>query len=378
MTIARRSLPLVVMLTVAALGLGACGESDEEQIRSAARDFVQAMKDKDAERACELLGPRGEAQFVALLGTFAGLTKCAELVEQSEGDEEEPELSERDIASAKVAIRGDLATLTGKGDDEPMGLRKIDGEWRIDNIINPSLDEPERGDARLAEGTDEQQIRATARAATEAFSRRDYKRACQLMSYVAEAQILLASAFASFGDDSTGSESVPSCAAALRKVITLAEDDGPNALADGLPSSAEIKRARVTISDSHATIAVRGESPESLVRTDGRWLLDGDIEEPLTAAEYKRCWQAAGARIATRADELRFAKAGDARHLAASSHRISAKGANWRIFYTLPKGGDDPGLDKVLAEPGRVAVVAYVKDASGHQGVVEKARACGD
>lgn len=377
MTIPRRSLPLLVVLAVAALGLGACGESDEEQIRSVAREFGQSMKDKDAQRACELLGPRAEAQFVALLGTFAGLTQCADLVKQTDGGDD-PELSARDIASAKVAIRDDVATLTAKGADERIGLRKIDGEWRIDDIINPSLNEPERGDARLTEGTDEQQVRATTRAAAEALARRDYKRVCQFMGYIAEAQILLASAFASLADDNTKSESVPSCAAALRTVITLAEVDGPSTLAGGLPSPGELERARVTISGSHATITVRGESPTSLVRTDGRWLLEGDVEEPLPVAEYERCWRAAGARIAARPRDLRFADAADARHIAMSSRRISAKGDDWRIFYTLPKGGDDPGLDKVLADPGRVAAVAYVKEASAHPRVVEKARECGD
>ena len=92
----------------------------------------------------------------------------------------------------------------------------------------------------------------------------------------------------------------------------------------------------------------------------------------------ERCWRRAGASIASSAGDLRFAVGSTARNIAIKPGQISVKGKRWRIFYTLPSDGEDPGLATVLAKPSTVSAVAYVQDAPAHAGVVEKARACGD
>ncbi|MGH2897054.1 MAG: hypothetical protein ACRDMZ_00145, partial [Solirubrobacteraceae bacterium] len=119
----------------------------------------------------------------------------------------------------------------------------------------------------------------------------------------------------------------------------------------------------------------------TLVRVDGSWRVDsyGRVDRTFATgtatAAYERCWRAAGARIATRAADLVFAAA-DTPVVAVREDRVSAKGGDWRIFYTLPAGGRDPGLGEVLADPRAAGVVAYVEDARAHSAVVERARAC--
>ena len=57
--------------------------------------------------------------------------------------------------------------------------------------------------------------------------------------------------------------------------------------------------------------------------------------------------------------------------------RVSVKGDGWRLFYTLPANGEDPGVKAILAKPSRVRAVAYIEDAAANPRVVAKARACG-
>ena len=135
-----------------------------------------------------------------------------------------------------------------------------------------------------------------------------------------------------------------------------------------------------------APIEVRGDRAGAggriaLVKVDGSWRIDSLGEPDQTAASaartaaYERCWREAGARIATSAGDLTFAGAGQP-IVAVRGDRVSAKGDDWRIFYTLPPGGRDPGLAEVIADPRAAGVVAYVADAAADRAVVERARAC--
>jgi len=377
MNTARAWAPTILAVAVAALALGGCGKSDDEQIRSAVRDLRAALEKKDAERACGLLGPNAEAQYVAILSSVSRARGCAELVRQSDTDDEDVASARRQVANAKITVRGDMAMLAGSGDEGPIGLRKIDGDWQVDDLLTPSLNEPPRGEKALTR-SDAQQIRATALAASDALRRKDFERLCSLMSPGAEAQFIIGGAFAAMfsGADDEG-PSTFSCSTMLRELTKLADDDGDRGFLDLLPSRDEVGQARIVIRDANATIDVPGRSSTAMIRLDGRWLFDADIEKPSTAADLKRCWQAAGAKIATRADDLRFADENEAESLAATTDRMSVKGANWRIFYTMDKGGEDPGLFEVLRNPRTADVVAYVKDAADHPNVVASARDCG-
>jgi hypothetical protein len=380
MTVARTSL-IATLAAAVALALSACGTSDEEQIRAAVADLLTAFDKRDPERACGLLTPRAEAQFVGFLGGFAATDRCDRLVKKLEPDSEPAAM--RDVRNARLTIRGDRAILTPKKDtsdsDQGVGLRKLDGDWQIDNILNPSLDERPRGEQRLTRGSDEQQIRATLSAANTAIKDRDYERMCNLLSYGAEAQVMIGAAFASIaGSDEEEPRGGFTCAWAWRALESFAEKSGDGGFADEIPSPAQARAARVAVRGSSATVSGPGADTTRMIRIDGRWLIDTDAQEAPTPAEYERCWRGAGARIATHESDLSFARAGDARHVVATTSHISIKGKNWRIFYTLPENRDDPGLHAVLRDPDVVAVVAYVTDAPKHEDVVAKARSCGD
>ena len=121
-----------------------------------------------------------------------------------------------------------------------------------------------------------------------------------------------------------------------------------------------------------------------MIRQDGHWLVGPESEgitfeeaDAPSPASLERCWRRAGARLATSAADLRFAVGGAAKAIAIKPGRVSVKGQGWRVFYTLPADGEDPGLKTVLAKPGSVRAVAYVKDAAAHPRTVARARACG-
>ena len=355
-----------------ALVAGGCGASDEERVRESVGDLNRALDEKDGERACGLLSPYAEAQYTAILGLFGGERRCAKLVADLERDADD-RVSKGELERAKVRIRGDLALVSGKGMDA-IGLRRIDGEWQVDNILNPSLRARTHGDPRLSRGTDVQQIRATVRTVSRAFAEEDYGRVCGLLSPGAEAQMLMAAAFASLGQATA--ETAPSCAQAWRAVSAASDEAG--VLGSRVPSDDEIAAAPITIRGNRATVKPAGTPPQELVRFDGRWLIGASADERPKPVDLKRCWRAAGAVIAAGARDLRFAEGTRVRSIAIGGARVSIKGDDWRIFYVLPDDGDDPGLSAILEDPGAVAAVAYVKEASKHAAIVRRARACGE
>lgn len=142
-------------------------------------------------------------------------------------------------------------------------------------------------------------------------------------------------------------------------------------------------RGPVTIRDGRTTIGTPASAGRVvLLKVDGSWRIDkigpsiNAVTDALARqARYAVCWRAAGAKIATSAAELAFAAA-DRPVIAVRADRASAKGGDWRIFYVLPSTGRQPNFADVLAHPDDVGVVAYVRNASEHRGVVERARAC--
>ena len=374
---------------VLALGAGACGGSDEEDIRATAKEWIKFDGRKDAKRACALMTERAQSQITGLLGSFSGGGDCVAVIAKSEPDDDQP--TARDVDKAKLTIRDDRAVLSlagGGRDAQPMGLRRVDGDWRVDNMINPTLTErPRRIDPRLTTGSDEQQVRAAYGAVSEAFADKDYGRACALFSYEAEAQLILGRLFASIADTEQSQEKPDlACSASFRALAKLGDgDDSDLGFGDKVPSAARLAAAKVSIDDDRATVHVAGEEPGRFVREEGHWRVAAEPSEGWTtedsapsAASLERCWRNAGARIASGPRDLRFAVGTTARNVVFSAGRVSVKGKDWRIFYTLPADGEDPGLGTVLAKPSVVHAVAYVKDAPAHAGIVAKARDCGD
>jgi hypothetical protein len=119
----------------------------------------------------------------------------------------------------------------------------------------------------------------------------------------------------------------------------------------------------------------------AFIKTGGNWRIENlplsttIVDEPERAAFYERCWRAAGAKIATRAAQLAFAAAAQPTTVV-HQDTVSAKGGDWRIFYTFAGSRSDPGLAEVIADPSKAGAVAYVERAGANADVVTRARRC--
>lgn len=146
----------------------------------------------------------------------------------------------------------------------------------------------------------------------------------------------------------------------------------------------EASDGALTLREDRASLATRSGGRTraiAFVKTDGNWRIEQlplsttIVEQSGRAAFYERCWRTAGAKIATRASQLAFAAA-DAPTADVREDTVSAKGGDWRIFYTFAGSGKDPGLAEVIADPSAAAAVAYVERADTNADVVARARRC--
>lgn len=198
--------------------------------------------------------------------------------------------------------------------------------------------------------SDEDEVRAVAQELRRALEADDGARACGLLTANAKRQLE--------GD----------CA---RRVLSI---DAGDLAADGA----------LTLRDDRASLAARSGGRAraiAFVKTDAGWRLDdlplsAAVRGPERAAFYERCWRAAGARIATRASDLAFAAAAAAPTTVVREDTVSAKGDDWRIFYTFAGTRADPGLPEVIADPSVAGAVAYVEQAAARGDVVARARDC--
>jgi hypothetical protein len=120
----RRTLTAIACIAAVAAVAG-CGESDQEQAREVAQEYVDASNDGDFEKICDLYSE----EFIEQLGA----ADCPAFVqEQSSGVAQTLELVEvratEDRATAEIdAIReeeGGPARIVAQ-------LEPVDGEWRI-------------------------------------------------------------------------------------------------------------------------------------------------------------------------------------------------------------------------------------------------------
>lgn len=370
----------VLVAAVACAVLGGCGGgSDEEEIRAAVKHVV-STRTTDPERACEVMTARARAQLTVFVAERAN-EPCSRALARAAAATTDEDVEPAGVDRATVTIRGARAVVALGSDRASVGLVEVDGAWHVDDVLTPTLEPPRRpSGGGLDTGSDEQQVRATLLAFSRAVARDDYGRMCGLMSYGAEAQVVLAGAFAGLFGAGAGDRRRPSCAGALRELTSL---QGFRAAVAELPSARQVARGRVAIRGDRATLRIPGVAePQRFVREEGRWLGARDpdafaADEGASPRELRSCWRRAGARIATSTDDLRFAAGRRATHVAVRSSHVSAKADDWRIFYALPESGD-PGLAAVVARPSRVPAVAYVRDPVAHADVVNAARACGD
>jgi hypothetical protein len=260
--------------------LAACGDSgsggggaaatgsEEQQIRAAARALARLRPPGDAKRICELLTARSEAQIAGLAG--APDDHCVGVLRTAGPGFE---LSARQIDGAKLTVRADRALLVYGANEGRLGMRKVDGEWQVDDLLATTLEGPVRpADAALTEGGDEQQVRAVLRTVSDAAGDRDAARVCGLLGAGAEAQVLAGVLVTELNRSPgiNGKVDVRSCPQALRR-LWRADDGGPEALT-GLAVLAS-SRAKVAIRDDLATVTDAAGDEARLVREEGRWLM---------------------------------------------------------------------------------------------------------
>jgi hypothetical protein len=199
--------------------------------------------------------------------------------------------------------------------------------------------------------SDEEEVRAAIQELRRALQAEDGARACRLLTAKAKRQL--------GGTCITHVTSVDPGDPASDGALTLRAD-----------------RASVATRSGGRTRAI------AFVKIDGNWRVEHlplsttIVEEPAArAAFYERCWRAAGAKIATRASQLAFAQAAQPT-TAVRADTVSAKGGDWRIFYTFAGSGKDPGLAEVIADPGAAGAVAYIEQAGDNARAVARARQC--
>jgi hypothetical protein len=243
----------------------------EQEIRAVVLEFQQVRDKRQYKRACALLTARAAAQLTALVG--GGAEDCEDGLRR--GEPEDDPLTAAQIAKASITVRGDRAVFSGRKDGPRTGLLEVDGDWRLDNILNASLEERKRQiDPRLSDGSDEQQVRATSKAVAHALRAGDYEEMCDLFGYGAEAQLFITVLFTAFDEGAVEPADGFSCVWAVRRLAKLAGDQ--DEFLTGLLTDAQLDAARITIRGDRATVHVPGVDPEYMVRQDGRWLVGPD------------------------------------------------------------------------------------------------------
>jgi hypothetical protein len=124
-----KALPIVVAGGLA-LGVGACGGSDSDDVKSALEDYNTAVAEKDATKACDLLSDAAKKTI--------GGKSCEDTLKSGFALLNAKQLSaftETEIKDVKV--NGDKATATisfpkGSGvPDQSQALVKENGDWHL-------------------------------------------------------------------------------------------------------------------------------------------------------------------------------------------------------------------------------------------------------
>jgi hypothetical protein len=123
----------LALLVAGALALAGCGGSaDEDAVRDALTEYVEAMVSGDGRTACARMT---ETLQDFLLNASPHASDCPEAVAQIDsGADDRGELSidgiavDGDTARASVAVGGGAGTRHS--------LRRVDGDWRVD--ISPT------------------------------------------------------------------------------------------------------------------------------------------------------------------------------------------------------------------------------------------------
>jgi Domain of unknown function (DUF4878) len=125
-----KTLSLAVAGTLAAGGLAACGGSDSDDVNSSLSDYNQAVADKDAGKACDLLSDAAKKTI--------GGKSCEATLKQGFALLNAKQLDAfKNTEITNIKVNGDKATATikfpkGSGvPDQTQTLVKEDGQWHL-------------------------------------------------------------------------------------------------------------------------------------------------------------------------------------------------------------------------------------------------------
>lgn len=138
------------------LMLGATARAaDQDDVKAAALAFAKVLEAgnaADVKAACT--GTDKEMAIVdgmvEVLGAMKSLSRAAvaKFGDAGKGimqEQENPgEQIKKQVESAEIKIEGDNATITAKGEGEPLKLKKVDGKWKINLDAMPNKDEMEK------------------------------------------------------------------------------------------------------------------------------------------------------------------------------------------------------------------------------------------
>jgi len=141
-----RRTTLAVAATLALTALPACGDRSNDtraQIEDALHEFLHSALAGDAKGACSRLTAEAREQFaegVALRGDCeATVREVAAVVSEEEAE------AYSELAVRRVRVNGDRAevadedlilsaSVTSESNDRPTVLRRVDGEWLIEDM----------------------------------------------------------------------------------------------------------------------------------------------------------------------------------------------------------------------------------------------------
>jgi len=120
-----RPVLLVLALLVPVLALGACGSSEEDEVRAAYERFAATIDKREGKAACEMLTPATRRRTAEA----AGYRFCQQVIEDlSKARRARFVATDPDL----IEIDGDRATLLFEdGRAAPVELERIDGTWMV-------------------------------------------------------------------------------------------------------------------------------------------------------------------------------------------------------------------------------------------------------
>lgn len=130
-------LVLIVGCVLATAAIGGCqgAQSDDELIRETTRAFVEGFRDQDPEDICDVITDSSRRIFVDEVGK--GTSSCEEALSLAfaqapvQDFAKQPTLGAPKISGARASVIVTSPALQ-PGQRARIGLRKADGEWRVD------------------------------------------------------------------------------------------------------------------------------------------------------------------------------------------------------------------------------------------------------